>query len=135
MEASAFYEMAVRFSTSELIHCFKVISDNENSSIEKIQPKLVTKWIASQANEIERLLQYLEKLREFIVPVKLEVYNEMVNKWHFTVSGKIKLKALLLRWKVLSVRDWQYDKEERELSGKEVLKKLEAEVNRLEVLL
>ena len=135
MEASAFYEMSVRFSTSELIHCFKVVSDNENSSIEKIQPKVVTEWITSQTNEIEQLLMYLEKLREIIVPIKLEVYNEMVNKWHFTVSGKIKLKALLLRWKVLSVRDWQYENEERDLSGKEVLKKLEAEVNRLEVLL
>ena len=135
MEASAFYEMAVRFSTSELIHCFKVVSDNENSSIETIQPKLVTEWIASQTPEIEQLLQYLEKLRGLIVPVNLDVYNEMVNKWHFTVSGKIKLKALLLRWKVLAVRDWQYDKEERDLSGKEVLKKLETEVNLREVVL
>ena len=135
MEASAFYEMAIRFSSSELIHCFKVVSDNENSSIEKIQPKLVTEWIASQMNEIERLLQQLEKLRESIVPLELDSYNEMIDKWYFTVSGKIKLKALLQRWKVLTNRTWQYSNEENELSGKDVLKKLEAELSRQEVLL
>ena len=135
MEASAFYEMAIRFSSCELIHCFKVVSDNEGSSIEKIQPKIVTEWIANQMNEIEPLLLQLEKLRETILPVELDVYNEMMNKWHFTVSGKIKLKNLLLRWKVLSVRPWQHNDEYGELSGKEILKKLEAEVNCLEVLL
>ena len=135
MEASAFYEMAVRFSSGELIHCFKIVSDNEISSIEKIQPKLVTEWIASQMNEIGPLLQQLEKLRESIVPIELDTYDEMIDKWHFTVSGKIKLKALLQRWKVLSDRVWQYSNEGKELSGKEVLKKLEAEVSRLEVLL
>lgn len=135
MEASAFYEMAVRFSSCELIHCFKVISDNERSSIEKIQPKLVTEWIANQMDEIGPLLQHLEKLRESIVPIELDSYDEIVNKWHFTVSGKIKLKALLQRWKVLSVRPWQHSDKDGKLSGKEILKKLEAEVNYLEVLL
>jgi hypothetical protein len=135
MEASAFYEMAIRYSSSELIHCFKVVSDNESSSIEKIQPKLVTEWIANQINDIVPLFQQLEKLRESILPVELDVYNEIVNEFHFTVSGKIKLKALLLRWRVLSARAWHYDNEWGKLSGKEMLKKLETEVNRLEVLL
>jgi len=135
MEASAFYETAVRFSSSEFIHCFKVVSDNESSSIEKIQPKLVSEWIASQMNEIERILQQLEKLRESIVPIDLNSYNEMIDKWHFTVSGKIKLKALLQRWKVLTNRAWQHSNQEKELTGKEVLKKLEGEINHLEVLL
>jgi hypothetical protein len=133
MEATAFYEMAVRFSSSELIHCFKIVSDNEISSIEKIQPKLVTEWIASQMNEIGPLLQQLEKLRESIVPIELDTYDEMIDKWHFTVSGKIKLKALLQRWKVLTNSAWQYSNEEKKLSGKDVLKKLEAELSCLEV--
>jgi len=135
MEASAFYEMAIRFSSSELIHCLKVVSDNENSSIEKIQPKLVTDWITNQMNEIERLLQKLETLRESIVPIELDSYNEMIDKWHFTVSGKIKLKSLLQRWKVLTNTAWLYSSEKKDMNGKQVLSKLEAEVSRLEILL
>ena len=133
MEASAFYEMAVRFTSSELIHSLKVVSDNESSSIDKIQPKLVSQWIARQMTEIDRQLKYLVNLRESIAPVELKEYPEMVKKWHFTVSGKIKLKALLIRWKVLSNEEWLYGSGDDFSNGKDVIKKLEADVNRLDI--
>ncbi|MCK5188911.1 MAG: hypothetical protein KAR12_02520 [Methylococcales bacterium] len=133
MEASAFYEMAVRFTSSELIHSLKVVSDNESSSIDKIHPRLVSLWIAKQMTEIDQLLKHLVNLRESIAPIELKKYHELVKKWHFTVSGKIRLKTLLMRWKVLSDEEWLYSSEENFNNGKEVMLKLEADVNCLEV--
>ena len=133
MEASAFYEMAVRFTSSELIHSLKVVSDNESSSIDKIQAKLVSQWIASQMTEIELLLKQLVMLRESAVSIELKEYKEMIERWHFTVSGKIKFKTLLMRWKVLSDEEWVCDGKESFSNGKEVIHKLEADVNHLEV--
>jgi hypothetical protein len=136
MEASAFYETAVRFSSSELIHCIKIVSDNETSSIEKIHAKLVTEWIENHLLEIEHLLKRWTKLAVSITPQELEdleKFDDLVKKWHFTVSGKIKLKSLLRRWGVLSAVPWVSENKANVSSGSEVLQKLEADVNRLEI--
>lgn len=138
MEASAFYEMAVRFSSCELIHCIKIVSDNKNSSIEKINAKLVTDWITMHLNEIDRLIKHWAKLGASIAPVELdelEQFDRLVNQWHFTVNGKIKLKSLLNRWKALSSKPWTNENKINYRSGKEVLHKLEEDVSRLDVLL
>jgi len=135
MEASAFYETALRFSTSELIHCIKVISDNQNSSVEKIQAKLVVEWIEKQISEIDRLLKYLNKLRNSISSKELRQCIEIEKKWHFTVSGKIRLRALLVRWELLSNDIWLCNEMENYKNSKEVLQKLEADVARLKMIL
>ena len=135
MEASAFYEMAIKFSTCELIHSFKVVSDNADFTIDTIQPKVVSQWIANQLTEIDKLIKHWVEFRKLVAGIELEEYQELVNKWHFTVSGKIKLKALLMRWKILSAGDRLTLSEERFANAKELLKKLEADVNRLEVYL
>lgn len=135
MEASAFYEMAVRFSTSELIHCVKVVSDNETSSIEHIQPKRVVEWIANQWVEINRLFEHLAQIRETLTPVELDDYEKIVSRWHFTVSGRVKLKALLRRWKVLSCSDWLDQCATDFVDGKELLRQLGCDIERLEIKL
>lgn len=133
MEAAAFYETAVKFSSSELIHCFKVVSDNEQSSIDKIQPKVVTEWIANQMLELDRLIKQIVTLSESITPVELKELSEIITKWHFTVTGKIRLKTLLMRWNVLSATRWSNRNENDFSTGKELLSRLEQDINDLEV--
>jgi hypothetical protein len=133
MEASAFYEMAVKFSSSELIHCLKIVSDNEESSIDNINAKLVAEWLALHSSEIELICRRFLQLRTAIVPVELQEYGKIVNQWHFTVSGKLKLNALLRRWAVLSSVSWVNKNETDCRRGKDVLRKLEADVDCLDV--
>lgn len=135
MEASAFFETALRFSTSELIHCIKVVSDNQNFSIDRIQAKLVAGWVAIHLDEIEGIIKDLIERRGFIPLIELEHYSDIEKKWHFTVSGKIKLRALLLRWEILSDDAWVYDEESIFKGSKDILLKLEADVARLKVFL
>ncbi|MDP3589712.1 MAG: hypothetical protein Q8R54_04155, partial [Methylobacter sp.] len=86
MEASAFYETAVRFSTGELIHCLKVISDNELSPAENIQPKQVATLIAAHVAAIETLLAELGRLAALITAPEPKLFGELTQRYHFTVS-------------------------------------------------
>ncbi|MCK5831202.1 MAG: hypothetical protein KAH20_12970 [Methylococcales bacterium] len=133
MEASAFYETAIKFSSNELIHSLKIVSDNEQSSIEKIRPKLVTQWINHHSTQIEYLLNHWISLQQSITNPKLNEFDMIVSQCHFTVSSQIKLKSLLLRWQTLSTERWLDTKEKKLCSSKEVLQKLEFDVNNLGV--
>jgi len=133
MEASAFYETAIRFSSNELIHSIKVISDNEQSSIETIRPKLVTQWINNHLTQIEYLLNHWISLRQSVTSNELKEFDTIVNQWHFTVSRQIKLKSLLLRWQTLSAAPWLDVNQTNSCSSKDILQKLESDVNDLEV--
>ncbi len=135
MEASAFYETAVKFSSSELIHCLKVVSDNEDSSIGRINAKVVAEWFTEQSAEIEQICHRFLQLQALVVPGELQEYSEIVDQWHFTVTGKIRLKSLLKRWAVLSSAKWVNDNETDCRSGRDVLRKLEADVDCLDVFL
>jgi len=135
MEASAFYESALKFSTSELVHSIKIISDNETSSINEIRSKIVTEWIASQIPEIENLIQHWVKLSLLIKPVELNEYTEILNKCHFSVGSQMKLKTLLQRWNVLSMDSWSNLCPPKPRNSKDILKKLEADINSLELYL
>jgi nucleoside phosphorylase len=133
MEASAFYEIAVKFSSCELIHCIKIVSDNQQSSINQINAREVTTWIENQIAIINIVFKKLTRLHQLIASVNLENYNEILNMWHFTATGKIKLKSLLIRWKALSATDWFISDVNNFCTGKELLKKLEADVDQKEV--
>ena len=64
MEASGFFPTARRFTKPELVHCFKVVSDNRGSPAGAINGKRVSAWITQQQNTLARLLQGLNDVRE-----------------------------------------------------------------------
>jgi nucleoside phosphorylase len=133
MEASAFYETAVRFSSNELIRSIKVISDNEQSAIESINAKKVSQLISSQLAQIEQLFNHWILLQKSVIPSQLEEFHLILQQWNFTVSGKIRLKSLLSRWQMLSAEPWLGNNQAKLKSSKDVLKKLEIDINFLKV--
>ncbi len=132
MEASAFYEVAVKFSSNELIHCIKVISDNESTSINDIRPSLVIEWISCHLASIDHLIQHWSKLSQLITPAEQETFTGLVEKYHFSVSSQIKLKALLQRWHVLSASSWA-KQNSPSTNSKEILKQLEEDITNLNI--
>lgn len=135
MEASAFYETAIKFSSNELIHSIKVISDNEQSSIDTIRPKLVSQWINNHLYQIEHLLNHWGALQQSVTTNELKEFDAIVNQWHFTVNRQIKLKSLLLRWQTLSTNPWLTIEQASFDSSKDVLQKLESDINSLDLQL
>ncbi|MDP1664205.1 MAG: hypothetical protein Q8L79_03685 [Methylobacter sp.] len=136
MEASAFYETAVRFSSGELIHCLKVISDNESSPADNIQPKQVAALIAAHSAMIETLLTELSRLAKLITAQEQsKLFEQLIQRYHFTVSEQGQLKNQLSRWVILTGNQVLDLDETRFQKGKDVLCRLEQQISKVEFCL
>lgn len=129
MEASAFYETAVRFSSGELIQCLKVISDNQLSPTAYIHPKQVAALIAAHVPAIEELMKELARLTTLITQPEPRLFEQLVKRYHFTVNEKMQLKNQLSRWAVITGRtDLKLDESSLH-RGKDVLCRLDQLIN------
>lgn len=132
MEASAFYETATRFSTGELIHCLKVISDNEASPAENIHPQQVAQLIAAHVAAIETVLVELSRLTCLITSPEPKLFGELLKRYHFTVSEQGQLKNRLSRWAALTdAQVPEFDKDQI-LKGKDILFSLDQQLSQFE---
>jgi nucleoside phosphorylase len=102
MEASAFYETAMRFTSSELILCLKVISDNQHTSVETIQPKQVASLMAAHLSTVEDLLIRAVALAELITTPEPLLFEQLIQQFCFTVNERMQLKSRLARWNVVT---------------------------------
>jgi adenosylhomocysteine nucleosidase len=129
MEASAFYETAMRFSSSELILCLKVISDNQLSSVENIQPKQVAALIAAHLATYESLLALTATKAELITTREPRLFEMLIQRFCFTVNERMQLKNRLFRWNVVT-NHHSLDFDETPIhSGKDVLRWLDQRIN------
>ena len=136
MEASAFYETAVRFVSSEFVFCLKVISDNQLSRIEAIEAKRVSIWIAKYLSVIEELLNLAkQQSRLTILSVNGALFEQFLGRYHFTVNEREQLKGLIEKWDVLTNQQILTDIQGSSTTAKSVLQWLEAKVNQVEFFL
>lgn len=101
MEASAFYETATRFTTSELMQSIKFVSDNMSSPTPTIQAKMVSDLIEAGLSTIENTLSELRKLADIITEPRSPEFEPLLNQYRFTGNEQIQLKKLLLRRRLL----------------------------------
>lgn len=101
MEAAGFYEVAVKFSSSELIQVVKIVSDNLYSSVANIRNPLIEEWVECQLDAIDALVMDLIGLRNITLHEVSALYQQLIDRFHFTVNRSLKLKALLHRWRLL----------------------------------
>ena len=137
MEASAFYQFALRLGTAELIHCFKVISDNTEQSTSKVNADNVKKLITSHINTIEKIIQSLKPLSEEIrtITADPEHYQAIVQQWHFTQSQKLQLSRLLKQWALrVKTNDLNHLIADAK-TAKSVLNRLQDKINETEFVL
>jgi len=69
MEAAGFYAAASRFSTSDLIQCYKVVSDNDCQSVKNITKSSVANMIGQKIPDIEQIIIKLEELSNQLQPL------------------------------------------------------------------
>jgi len=103
MEASGYYAVATRFTTAELVQCFKVVSDNREHSTTTVTAERCAQLVTGKLDEIDPLLNALA--------TQTQDYNswhaahagleQLTRQWHFTVSQQHQLAELARRWKVL----------------------------------
>ena len=129
MEAAAFYETAVRFTTGELILCLKVVSDNQWSSVEAIQPKQVAALIAAHLATVESLLALAAMQSALITAPEPKLFEQLLQRYHFSVNERMQLKNQLSRWNVVTDHESLEFDETGLHSGKDVLRWLELRIN------
>ena len=103
MEASGFYAAACRASTSELVQCCKVVSDNPDSPVARLNEAMVTDLMIARVSVIAELI---EKHHDFAVSNQseervMEVEREYLDRWHFTATQRVELHRLLVKFQAL----------------------------------
>lgn len=131
MEAAAFYEIAVKFSTCELIHCLKLVSDNAELPLDTVSQVRVEQWMAAQYATIEGAVSSLAGLRREALFEVVDDF-ELQLPFRLSVSNTLKLKSLLQRRRVL-IGDLPLEVERaRFVTATEFLAQLASEVDAME---
>ncbi|TDI42537.1 MAG: hypothetical protein E2P02_12815 [Acidobacteria bacterium] len=109
MEASAFYATALRFSTSELIQCLKVVSDNRETATGAgggLSKEHVSELVATHLPIIDQFAAHSRTLAAELEPLRRapEPLERFQNRWRFTTSEKRQLRRLLTRCLALGDR-------------------------------
>lgn len=106
MEASAFYSIATRTCTAELVHCYKIVSDNpghpinEHSVFDKLH---IDTLIRPHLKPLDQLIRTLSKNCDQYnaAGVANPHYDDIIHRIRFTVSQKSQLHRLLQRYQIL----------------------------------
>ena len=103
MEAAGFYQLACRCSTGELVQSLKIISDNPGSDLD-LTTDQVSQFIDDQMPAIESAVRQLSDLSCVLDTARVpsDLSSPYLEQWHFTVSQRYRLVALLGRLKVRS---------------------------------
>lgn len=101
MEAAGFYAIASKLSPLEMIHVFKVISDNPAHPAKEVTKKEVQSLIFNHVGLIKAVVGEMQSLIEEIAPEEIPFLDEFIKRWHFTTSEALELKKLIERWQLL----------------------------------
>lgn len=106
MEAAGFYTAAMRFSTCELVHSFKVISDNLQESSANVTKQLGEQLIGNHLSLIDDVVKTIQQLqltttKMFHLP---KDYQALLALFRFSVTQQNQLKQIMLRWHALKMK-------------------------------
>ena len=127
MEASAFVDVATRFSCNELTFSFKVVSDITETDMTFINKELAGSLIEVNLHIIQALLLEIDILTQLEkqrlqVPAEIE---EILGKFNFSVSRQNQLIRKFKKWRVVFPTRTVDDLIDGSKTAKDVLKYLD----------
>jgi len=136
MEASGFYATASRFTTAEIIHSYKVISDNRSQPAKIASEHIVEQLIGEHIYTVNEITTQMNRLSSRLYNIESvpEDMDRFLDSWRFTSHEQNRLRHLLKRLTVLSPDEniWN-DTLARSRTGKEVLTYLQQRIDSLPV--
>lgn len=127
MEAAGFFATCNRFSTSELIHCYKVVSDNPETPVTRFSTDDVSTMINDKLVTIDYLINQLISLQK-ILSWQIDitpVYDELIEYYHLSQTEKLQLADRLKRLFILNpVSAGSVDQFKNHATGKQLLANL-----------
>ena len=103
-EAAGFFPTACRFSTAELVHCYKIVSDNPDATLSRrMSGAAVEDLVASNLEEIAAFAGDLAGLARHLAGLLADPpeYREILARWEFPGPQRRRLRRLLQRLAVL----------------------------------
>jgi len=136
MEAAYFYQAAINHQTSELVQCYKIISDNTCSPTDNINAKKISTLIEKRLPDISMMIEALSGLHKHpAINSQTKSITKLTNDYHFSQYQKIHLVKLLERLSLLTNQD-SYDQLVPKLKNSgQVLDWLENKIKELPVRL
>ncbi len=137
MEAAGFYPAACCCTTAELVQSFKVVSDNPAHPAAGITAKYCERLIGDQLATIATLTEILQSLQGKYAAwhAPHPDLDRLTQQWHFTVTQRHQLAALLKRWHALTQQPLMLDALYRQRQAAGVLRLLEQQINTMPVVL
>ncbi len=135
MEAAAFYEIAGKFSSSELVHCLKIVSDNAQSPLGNITEPVVDEWVTQQLGKINAVISELIGLRRRLPVIDDELCEQLLAKFSFTAASTVILKKLLQNWQIKTANSKLNWLEADAKNAKELLAWLEGQLEKTQFYL
>ena len=103
MEAFGFASSAAKCSTLELIHCYKIVSDNHKESVEQLTLKDIENLVEDHLDAIDRLGWQLTRIANSVVQrsVLEDPTIPFSNHWRLTVAQREILRKYLNKTRIL----------------------------------
>ncbi|HEY5603069.1 MAG TPA: hypothetical protein VIM41_08185 [Gammaproteobacteria bacterium] len=104
MEAAGFFSAAMRFGTLELIHCLKIVSDNEASPIHRVSSSGVVHLVEQQMEVIAAIAAVLLDMAAALDRDSKgdEEIEWISSRFHCTVAQQAQLRMLIQNWFALT---------------------------------
>ena len=127
MEASGYFEAALHFSTTELIQCFKIVSDNRLNPADGLTKDAISGLVAGRTSELDAMVGELIGLAREATTQAYEpsTYAAFTKGWHFTRSQRMRLHHLLRRAELMLEETLEPTNFAHRASASEVLSDLE----------
>ncbi|MCC5833038.1 MAG: hypothetical protein JJU12_08370 [Chlamydiales bacterium] len=125
MEAAGFCAAAFCFSTSELIHSYKIVADN----LEKPPTRdrsFIRSLIEAHLTAVESAVEKLLALENDLSDPTIDL-TPFLERWHFTETQRHQLRGLLMRWEACYPQKSVWENSlDLCRKGKDVIRSLEA---------
>jgi hypothetical protein len=104
MEASAFCATAIRYSTSELVQVYKIISDNHANGPDTVEKHRVRDIMTRHLATVEEIVTDLSALAKEAASgrARLDEWDRIVSRWHFSATQRHQLRDMMRQWEILS---------------------------------
>ncbi|MFQ5525799.1 MAG: hypothetical protein ACE5GX_06005 [Thermoanaerobaculia bacterium] len=129
MEGSAFFAVASRFSVIELLHVFKVVSDNDRHGLSRIDRVEVARLIGAQLDAVETIVAEAGRLARHFDRQAPDL-EPWTSSRRLSVSQTRMLADLLARLRVLEASEPLPSEFSQLAGGRELLAALEERVRR-----
>lgn len=100
MEASAFFAVANRFSSAELVASIKMVSDNKASGVQHVNEAYVEALITQKLDDINGIVQHYQALQQQCINVQQlpALHQHFLEKFRFSAYEQKQLEKLMRKW-------------------------------------